>query len=71
MQGKMESPGSLLKFKSQSKKLTENPALITVIKTDIMNLNWSWYTLVPLSLCKEMNCHKLGFDAFLSFLQKR
>lgn len=71
MHVKMESPGNLLKFKIQSKKLTEIAALIMVIKTDIMNLKWSLYSIIPLSLCKKMNCHKLWFNAPLSFLEKR
>lgn len=68
---KMESPVNLLKFKIQSQKVTENAVLIMVIKTDIMNLNWSQYSLIALSLWKKMNCHKLWLDASLSFLEKR
>lgn len=51
--------------------MTENLTLIMVIKTDIMNLNWSLYNLIPLSLCKKMNYHKLWFDTSFSILQKR
>lgn len=70
MHVKMESPGILLKFKNQSKKVTEKPALIMVIKTDIMNLNWLLYGLVPLSLCRKMNCHKLWLDFFYLLWRK-
>lgn len=41
MHVKIESPVNLFKFKIQSQKLTENAVSIMVIKTDIMNLNWS------------------------------
>lgn len=39
--------------------MTENLALIMAIKTDTMNLSWSLYSLIPLSLCKKMNYYKL------------
>lgn len=35
-----------------------NKVLIMVLKTDIMNLNWFLYSLIPCSLSKK-NCSKL------------